>query len=79
MTQKWNLQDIRPATPRKRRTPAESKVVTPQRSLEVPKDDAEEAMSIRIVDGNKKKGKGLIIAIAIFIVVVAVKLLVDSA
>ena len=78
MTQKWNLQDIRPATPRKRRTPAESKVVTPQRSLEVPQDDAEEAMSIRIVDGNKKKGKGLIIAIAIFIVVVAGGLLASA-
>lgn len=70
MTQKWNLQDIRPATPRKRRTPAEGRVVTPERSLEVPKEEAEDAMSIRIVDGNKKKGKGLVIAVVVFLLVI---------
>lgn len=70
MTQKWNLQDIRPATPRKRRTQREGTEIVTQRPVEMPKEEAEEAMSIRIVDGNKKKSKSLIYAIAVFILIV---------
>ena len=61
MTQKWNLQDIRPATPRKRRIPAENGApVAQERPIEMSKEEAEEAMSTRIVDGNKKKNKSLL-------------------
>jgi hypothetical protein len=44
----------------------------------MPKEDAEEAMSIRIVDGNKKKSKSLIYAIAIFILIVGGGLLASA-
>lgn len=70
MTQKWNLQDIRPANPRKRRTPENTPIEVAPKPEMMPKEDAEEVMSIRIVDGNKKKGKSLIFAIAIFVVIV---------
>lgn len=71
MTQKWNLQDIRPATPRKRRIPAEDAMpVTPERPIQMPREEAEDAMSIRIVDGNKKKNKSLLYALIIFVLIV---------
>lgn len=70
MTQKWNLQDIRPAQPRKRRTRPEGTEVVTQRPVAMPKEDAEDAMSIRIVDGNKKKSKSLFYAVAIFILII---------
>ncbi len=71
MTQKWNLQDIRPATPRKRRTPAPQETpVAQERPLQMPKEEAEDAMSIRIMDGNKKKNKSLLYAVIIFVLVV---------
>lgn len=78
MTQKWNLQDIRPATPRKRRTQREGSEIIAPRPLEVPKEEAEDAMSIRIVDGNKKKSKSFIYAIAIFILIVGGGLLASA-
>lgn len=71
MTQKWNLQDIRPNVPRKHPNPTNgAAIVQHSRPIESTRDDAEEAMSINIVNGNKKKGKTLLIAIFIFIVVV---------
>lgn len=75
MNQKWNLQDIRPAQPRKRRSPQEgttlnltntASAVPVERNIE-----PEEVASIHIVDGNKKKSKSLFFAIIIFIVVVS--------
>lgn len=79
MTQKWNLQDIRPATPRKRRIPAENGApVAQERPIEKPKEEAEEAMSIRIVDGNKKKNKSLLYALVIFVLVVGGGLLASA-
>ena len=79
MTQKWNLQDIRPATPRKRRIPAENGApVAQERPIEMPKEEAEEAMSIRIVDGNKKKNKSLLYALVIFVLVVGGGLLASA-
>lgn len=71
MTQKWNLQDIRPAQPRKHRV--EEEKVAPEmsaRPVQVQREEAEETLSINIVDGNKKKGKTLAIAIAVFLLVV---------
>jgi hypothetical protein len=70
MTQKWNLQDIRPAQPRKRRVTTEDVVEVTPRPAEMPREEAEEGMSIKIVDGNKKKSKSLIYAVGIFILIV---------
>lgn len=78
MTQKWNLQDIRPATPRKRRTPQEGAVEVAPRPQQMPREDAEEEMSIRIVDGNKKKSKSLLYAIAVFVLIVGGGLLASA-
>lgn len=71
MTQKWNLQDIRPAEPRKRRVapPPESK-----QEASAPETPAptlrEEIPSIVIEDGNKKRGNRLVISIMLFLVIV---------
>lgn len=72
MTQKWNLQDIRPAQPRKRRT-MEGGSVAPEvhpRPIQMQREDAEETLSIHIVDGNKKKSKSLWFAVLIFVFLV---------
>jgi hypothetical protein len=71
MTQKWNLQDIRPAEPRKRRSMEGA--VSPEvqsRPIQMQREDAEETLSIQIVDGNKKKSKSLWFAVLIFIFLV---------
>jgi hypothetical protein len=73
MNQKWNLQDIRPATPRKKRSieGGERVAVAQERPLEVEsREDAEEEMSIRITDGNKKKSRTLWYALGVFVLVV---------
>lgn len=72
MTQKWNLQDIRPAQSRKRRTPSETAMPETEqvRPREFEREEAEETLSIKIVDGNKKKGKSLFYAVLIFIVII---------
>ncbi len=70
MTQKWNLQDIKPATPRKKRSPES---VAPVKAPEPKKIDREEDYddgSLVITDGRKQKNKSLVIALAIFAMVV---------
>jgi len=64
MTQKWNLQDIRPAEPR-RRTPATRPIDQPRpvehggtMDLSVPPDDSE---TIAVRDGNKESKKKYIL------------------
>lgn len=78
MTQKWNLQDIKPAQPRKQRAPMGdttlTKRVPPTQSS---REDADEVMSITIEDGNKKKKKSLYYAFIIFFIVVGGGLLVS--
>ena len=69
MSQKWNLQDIRPAEPRKRRIPTEP-LFTKARPPEVPKEEVEEIEPIVIHNGTKKKNRSLIIALAVFVFVV---------
>ncbi len=71
MSQKWNLQDIRPAQPRKRRA------APPQRSRERNTDEApvlheskEDIPNIVIEDGNKRDSKNVYIAVLLFIFVV---------
>jgi hypothetical protein len=80
MTQKWNLQDIRPAQPRKRRSDANinATIEETQRPQEVERDDAQETMSIHIVDGNKKQNKSLFVAVVIFLLVVGGALLASA-
>lgn len=78
MTQKWNLQDIRPANPRKRRTPEDSKIEVKPKPEAIPREEAEEEMSVRIIDGNKKKSKSLIYAIVIFVLIVGGGLLASA-
>jgi hypothetical protein len=71
MTQKWNLQDIKPAQPRKRTTPIdENNLQKREHSPSVSRKDADEVMSINIVDGKKKKHKSLVTALIVFFIVV---------
>lgn len=71
MTQKWNLQDIKPAQPKKRQTPVDENLLRkknpPSRTS---REEADDVMSISIVDGNKKKRKSLLYALIIFFVIV---------
>jgi hypothetical protein len=70
MSQKWNLQDIRPAQPRKRRQPEEVssiKDVKTQPRLVTPEP---EDISIKVVDGKKKNRHTLIFAFVIFFTLV---------
>ncbi len=75
MAQKWNLQDIRPAEPRKRRVPP--KQMQQQRPDPRPAQDApvmgetrEDIPSIVIEDGTKKGSKNIIIAVLLFVFIV---------
>jgi len=69
MSQKWNLQDIRPAEPRRKRTPTEPLLQRP-RPIEVPKQDAEDIEPVVINNGNKKKSRSLYIALGVFFLVI---------
>lgn len=76
MSQKWNLQDIRPAQPRKRRpipapTPQDSTPVgyRPE-NQEYPQQNQEEPMDIVIEDGTKKGNRNLLYAVIAFFVIV---------
>lgn len=71
MTQKWNLQDIRPAQTKKRRVPLEGATAEVQpRPVQIEREEAEETLSINIIDGNKKKSKSLWYALLLFFVIV---------
>lgn len=93
MNQKWNLQDIRPAEPRKRRPVSPTTpVVRPQRpdeersiepdlhleNMEMREREHEHIPSITIEDGTKKGGRRLVIAILAFVVVVGGALLLSA-
>lgn len=71
MNQKWNLQDIRPAEPRKRRVLNTSPLrpvgepVEPEAQME-----REQIPSIVIEDGTKKGNKQVLISIVLFVVIV---------
>lgn len=71
MNQKWNLQDIKPAQPRRKRSAEETADIQRQTPpVQADREDAEEVMSINVVDGNKKKGRSLLFAMIIFFFVV---------
>jgi hypothetical protein len=71
MTQKWNLQDIRPAEPRKNRVPV-APTSRPQMAEQRPEPqlEREQIPSITIENGTKKKNHNVIIAVILFLVVV---------
>lgn len=73
MNQKWNLQDIQPASPRKRRTPVDPTPISRPTSV-TSKNEADEVMSIDIRDGKKGRGKSFLLAFVIFFVIVGVGL-----
>tara|TARA_B100000508_G_scaffold140998_1_gene144937 strand:- start:93 stop:1394 length:1302 start_codon:yes stop_codon:yes gene_type:complete len=67
MAQKWNLQDIRPAEPRKRRVPPPAQKVGPAKGQPMPKEDIP---SIVIEDGTKKSNSRLILSVVLFFVII---------
>lgn len=78
MTQKWNLQDIKPAQPKKRQIPVDESALrktTPK--PRVSREEADDVMSINIVDGNKSKSKSLLYALIIFFVIIGGAVLVS--
>ncbi|MBP6881824.1 MAG: hypothetical protein KBC35_04325 [Candidatus Pacebacteria bacterium] len=89
MNQKWNLQDIRPAEPRKRRvmsptTPvtralrpemSEEREVEPELHLE---GEREHIPSITIEDATKKGNKRVVISVITFVVIVGGALLLSA-
>jgi hypothetical protein len=72
MSQKWNLQDIRPAEPRKRRPMHSAQPIrqTGEESMSESPQEREQIPSIIIQDGTKKDSNHLIIAIVLFVVIV---------
>ncbi len=81
MAQKWNLQDIKPAEPRRRpiapaattadvvrRAPQPINMNRPERDEEPEEDEGIEVVSIE--NGNKKKSKTLVYSLVIFFLVV---------
>ncbi len=79
MTQKWNLQDIRPAQPQKHRVAEGKKLESIHtKVVDMDQDDAEETLSINIVDGNKKKNRSLFFVVLIFIAIVGAGLLASA-
>ncbi len=75
MTQKWNLQDIRPAEPRRRQptqqpTPAASQ---PQRYTSRLEDSGDDVSTIVIKDGNKEsKKKYVLLSLVVGVLVISV-------
>lgn len=68
MSQKWKLQDIRPAQPRKRRAPSSENHL--QQDPTPVAEDREDIPNIEVTDGKKKKRFNLVIAVVLFFVVV---------
>ncbi len=76
MSQKWNLQDIRPA--QKRRERPTSGDLTLSREPVVVEREESDVVDIRVVDGTKKKRHTIIYAFIIFFVVVGGTLLISQ-
>lgn len=70
MAQKWNLQDIRPAQPRPKRTNPQR--TAPPHASQSPdmRESREDIPSIVITDGTKKDKRHIFIIIGLFIVIV---------
>ena len=73
MTQKWNLQDIRPAEPRKKRLAQPTTVISPQPGytpVSVAPTERENIPSIIIQNGNKQGKSRLVISAAVFVLII---------
>jgi hypothetical protein len=69
--QKWNLQDIRPATEKKRRSVSPQQVMGKVEKKQNPPPVSRETIpSIVIENGNKKSNRGLFISILLFVVII---------
>ena len=72
MNQKWNLQDIKPSEPRKKRPSGDVEMTARPQPPRVSREEAEDIMSIDIVDGNKKKSRAVWYGLILFFVILAV-------
>ncbi len=71
MSQKWNLQDIRPAEPRKRRVPPQLQSNPgPASEQSILHESREDIPNVVIEDGTKKGSKNIALAIVLFVVIV---------
>lgn len=70
MEKKWNLQDIQPASPRKRRRQVEDAELAPSKPKREITEEYDGTMRIDIEDGNKKRRTHLIFAFVVFFVIV---------
>ncbi len=70
MTKKWNLQDIRPAQPRKSRVMEPTEFSNATIPRETPLLEREHIPSIVIEDGTKKGSNRLIISVVLFFIIV---------
>jgi hypothetical protein len=75
MSQKWNLQDIRPAEPRKRRPVPRPESTRPQNTTHTteqtsPIREREDIPNVVIEDGRKKGKSRLLLSVIIFVVIV---------
>jgi hypothetical protein len=75
MSQKWNLQDIRPAEPRKRRPVPRPESTRPQNTTNQPEQSSpirerEDIPNVVIEDGRKKGKSRLLLSVIIFVVIV---------
>lgn len=70
MEKKWNLQDIRPTEPRKRRRPVDDSEIEKRPPRHIIQDEDDGTVQIGIANGNDKKRSGIIVAIVVFFVVV---------
>lgn len=84
MNQKWNLQDIRPAEPRKRRTLSDQRLqASPVRPVAAPSEEEyvaerEQIPSIRIENGTKRGQKRIVFASVLGVVLIAGALLLSA-
>jgi hypothetical protein len=70
MTQKWNLQDIRPAQTQKRRIPEGARLESVQpRMIDEQVSTGDDDIRIPITNGTKQKNKSLVVALIVFFAV----------
>jgi hypothetical protein len=69
MDKKWNLQDIKPAQPRKRVAPSKGRPLDVSHQKRHVSEDDDGAVRVGITNGNTKKRSGLVLSLIIFFVV----------
>lgn len=69
MEKKWNLQDIQPSTPRRRRRSTDERLVQSSKQRTTISEESDGTMRIPIENGENKRRSGLIIAFVIFFLI----------